>query len=422
MTQNQALKILLSKANVFLTGQPGAGKSYTINQFVEACEAKGIYPAITASTGIASTHIGGTTIHSWSGIGIDSDMDDDQIHNMLDLKHFLRNKIAQTKVLIIDEISMLDAGRFELIDRICRVAKMEKDIPFGGIQVILVGDFFQLPPVSKKEEKKAEFVFNSPIWEQLNMKVCYLTEQHRQDDMDYLELLTAMRNGEVKPKHHKLLQERVGIDMTDKKITKLYTHNADVDVLNTTELRKLKTKLRSFGMEKSGMQDFLIKKLVDNCLSPEILKLKVGALVMFTFNDNEDKEYVNGTLGEVVGFKDDDHDGLPIVRKNDGMEVTVGYQEWNMKENHKVVATIKQIPLRLAWAITVHKAQGMSLDAANIDLNKAFEYGQGYVALSRVKSLKGLFLDGINEHALLMHPEVVKKDAEFIKSSLMLED
>lgn len=416
MTQKQALRILKTGANVFLTGQPGSGKTYTINQYVEWLRQNGVEPAITASTGIAATHIGGVTIHSWSGIGINDYMDDEDIAELVK-KPWIREKIGYAKVLIIDEISMLDAKTLDLVDRVCRKAKFEKDIPFGGIQVILVGDFFQLPPVSKTNQ--AKFVFKSEAWEKLNPKICVLHEQHRQEDAEFLEILTAMRNGKHTKKHIDRLNKCVKKG-SEKPITKLFTHNGDVDVLNNNELKKIPLELKSFGMEETGVP-VLCVMLKKNCLSPEVLKLKVGALVMFTRN-NFEEGYVNGTLGEVIGFEKNDS-GHPIIETTDGRRITPGYEEWAVKSSNgkSNVAAIKQIPLRLAWAMTVHKSQGMSLDSASIDLGKAFEYGQGYVALSRVRSLEGLHLEGLNEKALMMHPEVVEEDVKFVQMSSYLE-
>lgn len=385
MTQKQALQILKTGANVFLTGQPGAGKTYTINEYVSWLQKNGVYPAITASTGIAATHIGGVTIHSWSGIGLSSDMTDDDIERLID-KPWIREKVGSAKVLIIDEISMLDGKTFDLIDRVCRRAKHRDNVAFGGIQVVLVGDFFQLPPVSKTNN--AQFVFDSNAWDDLELKVCVLHEQHRQEDMKFLEILTAMRNGKLTAKHKKDLSVRLKSKQKTP-TTRLFTHNGDVDALNTNELKKLPAKLQSYGMEEEGVPA-LVTMLKKNCLSPECLKLKEGALVIFTRN-NFDEGYVNGTLGVVIGFQKGSD--LPIVETKDGMRITPDYQEWSVKTSNgkNNIAAIRQVPLRLAWAMTVHKAQGMSLDSATIDLGQAFEFGQGYLHFLVSDLFKGYF-------------------------------
>lgn len=419
MTQNQALQILLSGKNVFLTGEPGAGKSYTINMFTAELAKRGKYPDITASTGIAATHINGVTIHSWSGIGIKEVITESDLRVILK-KSYVVDRILRAEVLIIDEISMLNAETLDNVDKVTREVKAllsmdNRGKSFGGLQVIFVGDFFQLPPVAKR--KIAKFAFESQAWLGAEPTVCYLTEQHRQEDADFLEILNALRNGSVKETHLKQLKARKVAAPKD--ITRLFTHNKDVDSVNTEELRKLKTEQIVFGMESSGIP-FMVDILKRNCLSPEILKLKEGAPVMFTQNDRIDPKngkhkarWVNGTLGTVTGFTGD---GMPIVLTKDGKELRPDYVEWKIEERGVEKARIAQIPLRLAWAITVHKCQGMSLDAATMDLSEAFEYGQGYVALSRVRSLSGLYLEGgLNKMALEMHPTIIKKDMMFRK-------
>jgi len=419
MTQNKAIEILKSGANVFLTGQPGCGKTYTINKFVEERERRyGV--AITASTGIAATHIGGVTIHSWAGLGDllydieqGKEISDSKIREIANRRWILW-KIRKTSVLVIDEVSMLPGVLLDIVDRICREAKGKEDEPFGGLQVILVGDMFQLPPVTKKG-REVDFVYKSKAWKELNLKICNITERHRQEDDNYFEVLTAMRNGQLEQKHLDILKQRTKIEK-DEAITKLFTHNGDVDYLNYTELEKLEGKPKEYKMTEGGNPN-LVKILKKSCLSPEFLELKEGALVMFTRN-NPDEGFVNGTLGKVSGFN---QHGEPIISiKIDGeytSQITPTRMEWVIKVDGQVEAWIEQMPLRLAWAITVHKSQGMSLDSAIIDLSSSFEYGQGYVALSRVKSLAGLFLEGLNDKALLMHPEIVEKDKEFMLKS-----
>lgn len=417
MTQDKAIEILKSGANVFLTGKPGSGKTYTINKFVEECNKKGVYPTITASTGIAATHIGGVTIHSWISfadfmhdMNQGKEISDTQIEATAQ-KWYIRKKIMRARILIIDEVSMLHGGVLDLVDRVCREVRGNRHGPFGGLQVVLVGDFYQLPPVTKGN-LPVDFAFKSKVWDELNLKVCFIHEQHRTEDDDYIEILTAMREGRVEDKHIQQLQTRLKLK---EKVytTKLFTKNMDVDYLNNSELAKLKTDAHSYKMEESGNPN-LVKILKRDCLSPENLTLKIGALVMFTRN-NPDEGFVNGTLGMVTGFDDNN---FPLVTLDDkDRTVTPKQMEWSIKVEGIVEAAIQQVPLKLAWAITVHKSQGMSMDSAIIDLGDCFEYGQGYVALSRVKSLKGLYLEGLNKKTFEMHPEIVEKDKEFMDKS-----
>ncbi|MBI4088297.1 AAA family ATPase [Candidatus Kaiserbacteria bacterium] len=407
MTQDEALAILKTGLNVFLTGEPGSGKTHTINRYISWLRERGIVPAVTASTGIAATHVGGMTIHSWSGIGIKRDVSDYDIE-LIQSREKTARRIIDAKVLIIDEISMLDAATLDSVDRVLRTLRhkpMMPEEPFGGLQVIFVGDFFQLPPVSR--EKVAAFAFESNAWKEAHPVICYLSEQHRQDDADFLDLLAAMRRGTFTSAHRSRLRARAGIIPKKEVATRLYTHNENVDRINAESLSKIKGKSRVFQMTSRGAKA-LVESLKAQCLSPETLELKEGAAVMFTRN-NFDAGYVNGTLGVVESFTSL---GAPVV-KTHGTLITVEPAEWAIQDGAKILAKVVQMPLRLAWAITVHKSQGMSLDAAIIDLSQAFEFGQGYVAISRVRSLSGLFLEGFNERALELHPKVAATDRHF---------
>ncbi len=408
MTQDEALAILKTGLNVFLTGEPGSGKTHTINRYVAWLRERGVEPAVTASTGIAATHINGMTIHSWSGIGIKREVSDYDIE-MIQSREKTATRIVGAKVLIIDEISMLDAATLESVDRVLRTLRrkpLQPEEPFGGMQVIFVGDFFQLPPVSKREEVK--FSFESSAWKEANPVICYLSEQHRQEDGDFLDLLSAMRRGAFSAAHRTRLQSRVGIVSKQTVATQLYTHNENVDRINTQSLGKIEGASHVFHMTTRGAKA-LVESLKAQCLSPETLELKEGASVMFTRN-NFDEGYVNGTLGTITGFTSL---GAPIVKTRGGATITAEQAEWAIQDGNKILAKITQVPLRLAWAITVHKSQGMSLDAAIIDLSQAFEFGQGYVAISRVRTLAGLFLEGFNERALELHPKVAAADRHF---------
>ncbi len=409
---------------MFLTGEPGSGKTHTVNAYVGWLREHGIEPAITASTGIAATHIGGLTIHSWSGIGIRRDLDAYELDRIGQNKTVL-GRVGGTRVLIIDEVSMLSSNILSMVDAVCREVR-RNETAFGGLQVVLVGDFFQLPPVvSRAEESDNEnifahskntgsrFAFESGAWKNLNPLVCYLSEQHRQEDSVFLSFLSAVRSGAVVEHHRALLRTRYA-PKPKSGITELYAHNKDVDVINTAELEKIDGEAHVFAMVSRGPEK-LITALKRGCLSPELLSLKVGARAMFTKNDVAMHRYANGTLCTVIEFEKDT--GYPIVKTNDGRIVSVEPDEWRMEDTGKVLARIEQIPLRLAWAMTVHKSQGMSLDAAHMDLSQAFEYGQGYVALSRVRSLAGLSLAGLNARALEVHPEISTKDAVFRASS-----
>jgi len=428
VTQEVAIDILKTGVNVFLTGGPGAGKTYVINKYVKYLRDNNIDVAVTASTGIAATHIGGMTIHSWSGIGIKNSLDKRGLNKIISSR-YVAKRVKRAKVLIIEEISMLTGNTLSMVDVVCREIK-ENHKPFGGIQVIFAGDFFQLPPVVRREveentvsldinNQSDRFAFNSEVWERVNPVICYLTEQHRQDDSDYLNILSAIRSGEFNNSHLGSLQLRQArLHQIPNNIPKLYSHNANVDLHNDSVLAKLQADTRSYTMRTLGFE-MLTSALKRGCLSPEILNLKIGASVMFTKN-NPKEGYVNGTLGTVSGF--DKEDGLPIVKTRKGRKIKVEPAEWTVEENGKIRAQISQLPLRLAWAITVHKSQGMNLDEAALDLSNVFEYGQGYVALSRIKRLSGLYILGWNERAFQVHPEISIKDKDFRQASSSAEN
>ncbi|MBU1164581.1 AAA family ATPase [Patescibacteria group bacterium] len=416
MKQKEAFEILKLGENIFLTGPAGCGKTFLLNQYINHLKKNKIKTGITASTGIAATHINGRTIHSWCGIGISETMPAPQFKNLLK-KEVLRNRIISTKVLVIDEISMLNAKRLDLIDHICKAIKQDLR-PFGGMQVILCGDFFQLPPVARGSED-GRFVTESNIWQSMDIKICYLQDQYRQADKNFLKVLNDIRQNSVTKDTSKLLATRLNKPTKVKiKPTKLHTHNIDVDSYNDFELNKLSGIQKVYEMQSTGEKK-LVKSLKKSCIAPETLKLKVDAVVMFVKN-NFKKQYVNGTLGKVTNFDKDS--GYPVIETISGHKIIAAPERWVIEEGDKDVASISQVPLRLAWAITVHKSQGMSLDCAEIDLSKTFEYGMGYVALSRVRSLDGITLTGINKLALQVNQEALKLDKTlFTKSKKDLE-
>ncbi len=422
MKQETALKILQTGANVFLTGEPGSGKTHTINAYVKWLRERGIEPAITASTGIAATHVGGMTIHAWTGIGVKRDLTEYDLDEIVSRERLVK-RASVSHVLIIDEISMIDARTLSMAERAVRALKRTEK-PWGGMQVVFVGDFYQLPPVSTKEDTNGEviqfdaseptkkprtsFSYTSPAWAAANPISCYLSEQHRQNDLPFLDLLNAIRKGKVADEHHELLSSRAtALDDVPERAARLYSHNANVDRENTQRLTATDGKEQSFVMTSKGSAH-IVEALKRGCLSPETLVLKVGARVMFTKN-SLDGSYANGTLGEVIEFSD----AGPIVKTNSGRTILAQPAEWSVTDGGKVLARVVQIPLRLAWAVTVHKSQGMTLDSAAVDLSQAFEYGQGYVALSRVRELAGLYLLGYNDRALMVHPEVTVQDTQF---------
>lgn len=411
MMQKEALDLLMTGQNVFLTGQAGSGKTYLLTKYIEFLKRNKIGVAVTASTGIAATHLNGITIHSWSGIGIQNELNKKHLSKISSNTNTI-SRIQKAKVLIIDEISMFHSYRLDMVNQICKTIRQNSE-PFGNLQVILCGDFFQLPPVTDQGYQKSCFAFKSQSWEELNLKICYLDEQHRQLEEKFLRVLNDIRTSEIDEFTFECLAGRLNKSIAGNILpSKLYTHNVDVDAINNFELAKIAKSEHSYMMTFRGDKD-LVLTLKKGCLAPEELVVKEDAIVMFVKN-NQNKGYVNGTLGIVTGFNEENY---PIVITYSGQEIIAKPESWNIEDDEIILAQINQIPLRLAWAITVHKSQGMTLDAAEIDLSKAFAYGMGYVALSRVRSLEGIKLLGINQQALLVDEEITKIDAVFKKQS-----
>lgn len=414
MTQGQALEILKSGANVFLTGEAGSGKTHVLREYLKYLDSHFVEVGKTASTGIAATHMGGVTIHSWSGIGVKDALTGFDLDDIKE-RSYLHGRLTKAQVLVIDEISMMHHFRFDMVDEVLRFVR-DNNEPFGGLQVVVSGDFFQLPPVARSFEPESRFAYHSRAWNGLDLKVCYLEEQYRQTDHVYNSILNAIRANRVDDTVYENLNSRLTTvfkndDATFR--TRLYTHNIDVDAENERELLAMSGMVHEYKAAHRGRGP-LLEALKKSCLAPEILRLKKGAHVMFVKN-NFEVGYANGTLGIVEDCSED----RIAVRLKTGTIIKVERESWRIEEDGKIKAEIAQYPLRLAWAITVHKSQGMSLDAAHVDLSKAFEKGMGYVALSRIRTLDGLSLIGFNDEALRVSEEVLAMDKLFREKSAL---
>ncbi|WP_309497819.1 helix-turn-helix domain-containing protein [Sulfurovum sp.] len=416
MKQNTALDILKSGKNVFITGSAGTGKTYLLNLYTQYLNARRVYPTIVAPTGIAASHLGGQTIHSFFSLGIRESIDEGYVDFLLE-KKYLKTRFSKLKILIIDEVSMISPELFSSMDMILRGFK-GTDAPFGGVQVVISGDFFQLPPISKVPKEK-RFAWQSPAWKALDLQTCYLQEKFRQDDDRLIQILDDIRSGEISVSSEELLASRHEKELGTDTPTKLYTHNVDVDRINLDELNKLEGEAKLFVYESKGSEKN-IEKIFKSSLVLEELALKKGAVVIFIKN-NAEAGYVNGTTGIVRSFSPIDN--MPIVRTTDGRKIKLDLEDWSLEnDSGKVTASVSQVPLRLAWAITIHKSQGMTLDAAEIDLSKTFETGQGYVALSRIKNIEGLRLMGLNPMALRVDPLILHIDERIIMASKRAAD
>ncbi|WP_298445623.1 PIF1 family ATP-dependent DNA helicase, partial [Ferrimicrobium sp.] len=364
MRQAQALARLMKGDSVFLTGPPGAGKSYVLREFVRLARRRGTAVAVTASTGIAATQIGGVTIHSWSGIGVRDHLTPNDLANLSSKDRLVRRYLT-TDILIIDEISMLSGTFLTMLDQLVRTMR-GTDEPFGGLQIVLVGDMFQLPPINRGSTE-IDFAFQSNAWRDLDPLPCYLTEQHRQSGDELSEVLRAMRDASISQQHLAILNSRVGVRPTDDhEPTQLYSHNVDVDSMNTKRLARITGEARTYVMELRG-PPAIVEPMRRGILAPDELTLKVDAEVMFVAND-QNLRYANGSLARVVDLSEP----WPVVELAvTSRRMSVEPHSWVLEEDGSKRAEIRQLPLRLAWAITIHKSQGMSLDAAEIDLSRS---------------------------------------------------
>jgi ATP-dependent DNA helicase PIF1 len=437
--QQQAFDAIIAGKSIFITGPGGTGKSYLIQTLYEHYKLlTGKIIAVTAMTGCAGLLIGpwAKTLHSWGGIGLGR-LPAEQVAAGIAKDSRKKKRWTKTDCLVIDEVSMLTPSLLEYLDKVGRLVR-KKDLPFGGLQVVFVGDFYQLPPVSKESTDKRIFAFESLLWSQVVQTSVKLTQILRQKDPVFQGILNEARVGELSPNSYAILETRKTMDWKRQEIkpTLLFVKNHDVSSINQSKLDKLPGKEHIFEAETTGAPEdirsdilqMLVEKIDKDASYEPRLALKVGAQVMLLKqlmeekdkDKDEDKDdeknkkkkvkspihgLVNGSRGIVTGF---DKDGYPRVKFVNGKEVTVQKEKWSSdSEKDGDGVTREQVPLRLAYALTIHKAQGASLDSALIDVGPStFEYGQAYVALSRVRSMESLYIFEISPRAFRAHPAV----------------
>lgn len=417
--QQRAFKAIQEGKSIFLTGPGGTGKSFLLRTLYEKIpELTGKQIAITAMTGCAALLIGrfAKTLHSWAGIGLGRDSPATLATSIRRSGKALRRWLG-TDILVIDEVSMLTP---ELLEKINEVAKVIRrcNQPMGGLQIVFVGDFYQLPPVNKEKERETQFVFESPLWKTIVQETVQLTKILRQDDPVFQQILTEARTGVLSEESLKILAARQDRSWQQLQIrpTLLFTRRAEVDNVNDRNLKALQGERRYFKAETVFAPIEATKGLTES--SPAVkqaiekmdkdgsymveLTLVKGAQVMLLSNLDHEAGLVNGSRGVVVGFEEK---GVPLVQFLKGSPIPISPVSWESEEIEGLAR--KQIPLRLAYAITIHKAQGATLDCALIDIGTStFEYGQAYVALSRVKNLQSLYIWDIEPTAFKTHPKV----------------
>ncbi len=416
-SQAAALGAMQRGDNVFLTGNAGTGKSTVVTSFLGQSFRT---VDVTATTGIAALNLrdqfsarcGLTlqvrTVYQWAGIGLGPQPGETNEVCLARLREDASpsragawKRVRAAECLIIDEISMLPGRVFGFLEFLCRHLR-DQNRPWGGLQVIAVGDFLQLPPVSKSGVY--DWAFMAPAWQATGFRPACLTKIHRQADPEFMGLLNAVRVGRISKEHTALLGTRIA-RFPKANLLRLFTHNIQVDKWNDSRLEAIEGPLVTYSMQNHG-QEYECAWLRKNLLTPEKLDLKVGARVMVTVNlKNQDGELyaVNGLMGTIVDLFDD----CVRMLADDGRELTVEEFEWKSDPSARASSSVRQLPLRLAWASTIHKSQGLSLDAALIDARATREPGQTYTALSRVRSLSGLWLrDAFS--GVWVSPEAIK--------------
>lgn len=414
--QKAAFDAVVAGDSIFITGPGGTGKSYllqTLHSNFKGLTGKSL--ATTALTGCAALLLGpwAKTLHSWAGIGIGR-LPAESIAKTIVTDSRKKKRWQQTNCLVIDEVSMLTPNLLEYLDQVGRIVR-KCDKPFGGLQVVFVGDFYQLPPVSK-ENDGLTFAFQSPLWSTVISKTVQLTEIIRQKDPVFQHILNEARTGSLSPESYAILESRKTMEWKRQEIkpTLLFTKNQDVSAINDAQLGKLTGEEHVFRAETTRAPRLpaeVLKTIVDKLDkdAPYELELciKEKSQVMLLTNQDPAAGLVNGSRGIVTGFG---KDGYPLVKFLNGpaLSVRIPPAAWSSdSEKEGDGVTREQIPLRLAYALTIHKAQGASLDSALIDVGPStFEYGQAYVALSRVRSMEALYIFEISQRAFRAHPTV----------------
>ena len=428
--QEKAFELMLNH-NIFLTGPAGSGKSYLVKKFCDFCSKHYKKFAVTALTGSAAYLIKGKTLHSWAGIKLGQGSKEDLL-KLVNSKFKCKMNWKYTDVLIIDEISMLTRELFNKLDYIGRFIRGNIEEPFGGIQLILIGDFCQLPPITELENN---FCFMSQLWEQAIEYNVYLNKIYRQSDPIFQNALNKIRIGSKDNEILNILEscskKKINSDALIQP-TKLFPYKKDVDLINKKHLSKLNQEIQSFKVKlkieyidetwEESQINYLINQMDNSSSYKSKLELAVGAQVMLIRNLDQDVGLINGSRGVIQSFQEGTN--YPYVKFLSGQIILIEPFEWEYEEEKKGTIKRIQIPLILSWCMSIHKSQGLSMDCVKIDIGKKiFEYGQVYVALSRVRNLilnpeegknEGLYITSFALEKIKCHPKVLDFYNNFI--------
>lgn len=416
----KVLTLLINGENVFLTGFAGTGKSYILNKLKEYFKKK---LTITSTTGIAAVNVKGQTLHSWAGVGLCRN----SIYNTVEKikkRPTQYRQIMNCKILAVDEISMLNIEAFEYINEVLREVRECND-PFGGIQVIFIGDFFQLPPVEKEGEIR-HYCFDSPVWNKLGLKNVVLKKNYRQNEANFITALAHMRENCLEIEDIELLKTRC-TENEDSDILHIFSTNEEANRYNLAKFNMIDEPVKLFAAEdgvyrgtklvKDGFtesENYILEIFSKNCRAEREIALKLGARVMLLINMDFNKGLINGACGNIIGFNEE----AINIKFDNGVIAAIPKHTFEYYYNERVVAERVQYPLKLAYGITIHKSQGMTLDKLVVDCARIFERGQSYVAMSRVRTLEGLYLKNFEPEKVLVDNRV----AEFYENLKEVEN
>lgn len=396
--QQQALDKIKAGHNVFLTGPGGVGKSFTMKAIVQWAKFKGLNYGVTATTGSAAVLVGGRTIHSFLGIGLGTKTAEQLATKVTTSIKVIGNRIKKLQLLVIDEISMMDKELLDKISLFLQIVRNSYDAPFGGIQMVFVGDFCQLQP------PKGEYCFLAESWKNSKLQVIALKTMMRQkDDPRFQLILNKLRSGECNDEMELMLKNTQNNKFQGNvQPTMLYCNNVAVDSINEQNLDKLLSK----GIETKEYpivySDKTAQTWAESLKIQQSMKLCVGCQVVCTWNIDQDAGIINGTRG-VVRHLDSMSIDIELV---DGRIVSIEYIKMTHPDMDKVF--IQYLPVKLAWALTIHKSQGMTLDCVAVDLKGVFACGQGYTALSRVRNMSNLQVYNVSKKSFMVHPKVLE--------------